>query len=479
MIPTACSPSWCNEAIRKAVGDDFLVGIRWVIDGGPDDSLSADESTKAASILQSEGSIDFFNAIYGSMDTMRGLAMENMPGMGTPIAPWVRAVGQFRREVNVRVFHAARISDLSSARHAVAEGHLDMAGMTRAHIAEPYLVRKLMTGKADQIRPCVGAQHCQSQHRPKCLHNAVTGRETVLNHEIERAASPKKAIVVGAGPAGLEAARVLAARGHDVTVHEAAAVAGGQVRLASECEWRKDLVGIIDWRLAELERAGIELIYNSYIDAETILAQSADFVVLATGGVPQTEFGEGAQHASSAWDVIFRQTSFAPKVLIWDGTGRHPAPTAAQAACKAGSEVTFASIDSGLAQDLTYAETTRWKIEFAKLPLETIYDCSLIAVSRRNNRLEASLLNLLTREVKTHLVDQVIVEMGTIPDDELFSALRGHSVNNGVTDLERLVANKPQSAKRHGFELHRIGDAQSSRNIHAAIYDAYRLCHVA
>src|SRR5690606_31206690 len=105
------------------------------------------------------GGVDFFNAIYGSMDTMRALTMENMPGLGTPIAPWVERVGRFKREVNLPVFHSARISDLASARHAVAEGHIDMAGMTRAQIADPHLVAKLAAGEEDRIRPCVGAQH--------------------------------------------------------------------------------------------------------------------------------------------------------------------------------------------------------------------------------------------------------------------------------------------------------------------------------
>jgi 2,4-dienoyl-CoA reductase-like NADH-dependent reductase (Old Yellow Enzyme family) len=468
-----------HQAIRKAVGDDFLVGIRWVVDGGPDNSLSADESVQAASMLQREGSIDFFNAIYGSMDTLRALAMENMPGIGTPIAPWVEAVGRFRRQVEVPVFHAARISDLASARHAVAEGHMDMVGMTRAQIAEPHLVRKLMAGEVDRVRPCVGAQHCQSQHRPKCLHNAVTGRELTLSHDIARAEKPRRAMVVGAGPAGLEAARVLAERGHQVCVHEAAARAGGQVLLAVECQWRHDLIGIIDWRLAELKRLGVEITYNSYVNAGFIAGEKPDLVVLATGGIPQTDFGEGAEHVHATWDVISRQTPLAPNVLIWDGTGRHPAPMVAQAAHAAGAEITFASIDGGLAQDLTYAETTRWKMEFARTPMQAMHDYRLVSVNRINNRLEATLLNLLTTDLKTITADQVIVDMGTVPDNDLFDSVRAHSANDGMTDPDRLVANQRQPLTGSGFELHRVGDAQASRNIHAAIYDAYRLCHIA
>lgn len=468
-----------HEAIRNAVGDGFVVGVRWVIDEGIDGALSAEDCLEAAQILQAAGAVDFFNAIYGSMDTSRALTIENMPGMGTPIAPWVDAVGRFKREVGLPVFHSARISDLASARFAVSQGHLDMAGMTRAQIADPHLVAKLMRGDEDRIRPCVGAQHCQSQYRPKCLHNAVTGRELALPHVIAAADTCRRAVVVGAGPAGLEAARVLALRGHYVTLHEAAARAGGQIILAASGTWRRDLIGIVDWRLAELDRLGVDIAFNSYLDPEDIAALDPDLVILATGGLPQTKFGPGADLAESCWDVIARQREVAPTVLIWDGTGRHPAPLAAELAYRAGSDVTFVSIDGSLSQDLTYAETTRWKIEFAKMRLRPLFENRLMAIEKANNGLDVTLMNELTHDRDVVTVDQVIVDMGTVPDNALFDALRGLSGNDGITRLEPLLANKTQPRHRAGFELHRIGDAQASRNIHTAIYDAFRICHIA
>ena len=110
--------------------------------------------------------LDFFNAIYGRMDTEAALATDNMPGMASPIAPWLVKVGAFKREVSLPVFHAARISDIATARHAIREGLLDMVAMTRAHIADPYIVAKIAAGLEGRIRPCVGATHCQSQYRP-------------------------------------------------------------------------------------------------------------------------------------------------------------------------------------------------------------------------------------------------------------------------------------------------------------------------
>ncbi|MYE00713.1 MAG: NAD(P)-binding protein, partial [Alphaproteobacteria bacterium] len=221
------------EAIRKAAGDDFLVGFRYVIDEGAAGGLDFDSCVEIARIFEAEGHIDFFNAIYGRMDTEIGLAVDNMPGMASPLAPWLEPVGRFRREVSLPVFHAARIADIATARHAIAGGMLDMVAMTRAQIADPHLVRKLYDGEEARIRPCVGATHCMSPHRPVCLHNAATGRESALPHDVGRAPRRLRVVVVGGGPAGLEAARVAAERGHDVRLHEAANRLGGQVLLAA------------------------------------------------------------------------------------------------------------------------------------------------------------------------------------------------------------------------------------------------------
>lgn len=472
-------PLMVHEAIRRTVGDDFLIGMRFAVDEGPDGALNADEAIAAALILKNAGAVDFFNAIYGSMDTSRALVVENMPGIGSPIAPWVEAVGRFRAEVGLPVFHAARITDVASARHAIAAGKVDMAGMTRAQIADPHLVRKILEGKEEQIRPCVGATHCQSQYRPSCLHNPVTGREMTLRHSIPKADGPARhVVVVGGGPAGLEAARVAAERGHRVTLHEAASDLGGQVILAATGSWRRDLMGLIEWRVDELERLGVTVHTNSYVESEDIALMQPDVVIMATGGLPQVDLDAGSEHANATWDLLAGQQKLTGDVLVFDGTGRHPAPLAAEALAVGGANVLYFSIDQVLAEELTYSERLRWKQKFLAQKIKPTFESRLISVQPYNNRLEARVLNELTHEVTVVHVDHVVVEQGSLPMTEGFEALRERSSNQGVTDLHALVALQPQPTLTSGYELHRIGDAVSSRNIQAALLDAVRIASV-
>ena len=140
-----------------------------------------------AAIFEASGTIDFFNAIYGRIDTEIKLAVDCMPGMASAEAPFLARAGAFKQAVGLPVFHATRITSLETARRAIRDGLLDMVAMTRAHIADPELVAKLARGEGDRVRPCVGTTHCMGPLRPTCIHNPSTGHEATLPHTIERA----------------------------------------------------------------------------------------------------------------------------------------------------------------------------------------------------------------------------------------------------------------------------------------------------
>jgi 2,4-dienoyl-CoA reductase-like NADH-dependent reductase (Old Yellow Enzyme family)/thioredoxin reductase len=466
------------EEIRNQVKDDFIVGLRYVVEEGIPEGITLEESIKIANILECTGMLDFFNAIYGRMDTELALAVDNMPGMASPIAPWLKPVSEFKKATSLPVFHAARISDISTARHAIRESMLDMVAMTRAHIADPHIVKKIEAGQEDQIRPCVGATHCQSPSRPHCLHNPATGRETTLSHIIAPATNIRKIVVVGGGLAGLEAARVSAERGHEVVLFEAAERLGGQVVLGSRASWRKDLIGIVDWRRDQLERLDVRIVMNTYADRNIILAEYPNVVIIATGGVPNIDWIDGSEHCLSVWDVIGAPIPRGDDLIIYDGTGRHPAPQAAEAARLAGRNVSLFSIDGSLGQELTYAERIIWKKKMYSLGVSMRFDYELVQLRQKGNRTCAVFRNMATQEIVEHEADHIVVEHGTEPHDEIYKELRGESLNDGVTDLHRLIAIEPQSWPNatNGFELYRVGDAVASRNVHSAILDSLRLC---
>lgn len=465
------------DEIRRRVGPDFIVGFRFVVDEGMKEGLDFEDCLAIAEVFQNSGTIDFFNAVYGRMDTAIGLARDNMPGMASPIAPWLHKAAAFKREVKLPVFHAARISDIATARHAIAEGLLDMVAMTRAHIADPHIVKKLEAGMEANIRPCVGATHCMSAHRPVCIHNAATGRETWMSHDVGTAGTLRKALVIGGGPAGLEAARVLAERGHTVTLLEAAPRLGGQVLMAATASWRRDVAGIIDWRALELERLGVDVRLNCYTTADDIAGYNSDIVIVATGGTPDLDWIEGAEHVTNVWDSITNPVSEPGDVIIYDGTGRHPAPTAAERWAAAGSKVHYFSIDDSITPELAYGERTYWKKRFYELEIPFNPEFRLMSVERTGNAVTATFENEITNRIHKQSAARVIVEHGTVPADEIFHDLRAASGNDGLTDSGALLEAKPQPAPDTGkFALYRIGDCVTSRNIAAAIYDALRLC---
>lgn len=471
------------DAVRAAVGEKFVVGIRMVADEDFEKGLSKQEGVEIARRLAGSGKVDFLNIIRGSIETDAALT-KVIPVTGMRSSPHLDFAGEIRAATKFPTFHAARISDVATARHAIATGKLDMVGMTRAHIADPHIVKKVMEGREHEIRPCVGATYCLDRiyegGEALCIHNAATGREASIPHIIPKTEGPKrKVVVVGAGAGGLEAARVAAERGHQVTVLEASSQAGGQVRLATQNPRRKELIGIIDWRLAELDRLGVEIRYDTWAEKDDVLALSPDAVVIATGGLPQNPpLTAGDDLVTSSWDIMAGSVKPAENVLLYDDNGGHQGMGAAELIANSGARLELVSPERFFALEMGGMNHVPYMRAFQEKGVTVTINTRLRSVRREGNQLIAELASDFADGWRgERRVDQVVVEHGTLPLDDLYLALKPLSKNAGAIDYEKLVnggdifpVRNPQS----GFVLFRIGDAVASRNIHAAIYDGIR-----
>ena len=211
------------KAIRAAVPEDFIISARMSFDELRENGLGPGELLTVAQDIIDEG-VDVISALGGAIDSDSRLT-RMIPIMGMASAPHLELIGEMKQKLNVPVMHAGKIADVATARYAIEAGVLDLVGMTRALIADPYLPTKIANKTEDQIRPCVGASMCidgiYTAGAAFCIHNPSTGRELELPQTIDAAKAKRNVAVVGGGPAGLEAARTLAEKGHTVTLFEA------------------------------------------------------------------------------------------------------------------------------------------------------------------------------------------------------------------------------------------------------------------
>ena len=469
------------EEARAAVGDDYVLGLRISGDELLEGGLSAEETLEVIRRFATTGMVDFVNVMHGSTVDYRSIAILQL-NMSFPPAPFLYLASAVKQTIDLPVFHAGRITDLATAARAVEEGHVDLVAMTRAHLADPAIGRKLAEGRPEDIRQCVGANYCVDHlfvGEALCVQNPATGRESALPQEVPAGTGGKKVVIAGGGPAGLEAARVAARRGHRVVLFEAEVRTGGQVNLAAKAGWREALSGVTRWLDAQARKEGAEIRTDTKATVEAVLAEVPDVVIVATGGSPDKGPFEGAAHAASTWDILAGTVAAGDSVLLFDDQGDHQAMSVAELLAVRGSKVElvhperFAGVEVGL---------TNWPTHLRELYSKGVVmtpDLRLTAVYPEGNRLVAVLRNEYTLEEEERVVDQVVAEHGTLPVDELYFTLVPQSRNLGEVDLDALIALRPQAvdANPEGqFQLFRIGDAVASRNLHAAIYDSLRLC---
>jgi len=473
------------EEIRAVVSADFIVGVRTT--GGDPDGMSEEEALDINIRYAESGMTDYLNIVYGSVMGSELGVSRSVPPMGTPASPHIDKLKNIRSQVSVPIIHSCRVMDLGSARSALEIGAVDMVGMTRAHMADPHILSKFEAGEEHRIRPCVGAGHCIDQiyhsGAAYCIHNPSTGREQSIPQLVEKGAGPaKRIIVIGAGPAGMEAARVCKLRGHEVKILEASSAAGGQLLIASRAPRRSDLIGIVDWLKGELEHIGVPIEYDRYVEGGDLVDMNVDIVIIATGGMPNVEFFEsGHDLCVSSWDVLTAQVRLSGEILLYDENGAEAGVGTAEYLLDQGQKVHMVTPDRLIGTHIGPTNYPAAMKKFYNAGMQMTTDHRLVSLRRESGKIIARLWCDLTSTPMEKTVDHVVVENGTLPADDVYFELKKDAMNLGMTDIDALADLHPQTINLNEdgkYQLFRIGDAVASRNVHAAMFEARRLCMV-
>ena len=266
-----------------------------------------------------------------------------------------------------------------------------------------------------------------------------------------------------------------------MTVLEAQPDPGGQVRLTAQNPRRREMISIIDWRMAQCAARDVAFHFNTWAEAEDVTALNPDVVIVATGGMPNTELFESGKEqdlVASAWDIIAGDVKPGQNVLIYDESGDHPGLMAAEVAANAGATVEVMTPDRTFAPDIMAMNLVPYMRALQDKDVTFTVTRRLLDVLRDGNELKA-VIGTDYSDLRTEKrYDQVVVNYGTLPMDELYFDLKPLSSNGGAVDYDALIDGQTQTVTRgpaDGFQLFRIGDAVSARNTHAAIYDALRL----
>ena len=450
------------EGIRRACGDEFIIGLAISTSDSFDVTLQGEALAEIVARHDATGHIDYVTCGHGGYLDFERL-MPTFLYADKLTAPFTEELKKVVK--HAKVTSEAHIRTPENAEAVIASGQADMVSIVRGQIADPHLARKTMEGRSEDVRGCISCNQMCWGRRSRdywisCLINPSAGREFEWGGDrFKPAANPRHIVVVGAGPAGLEAARAAAERGHRVDIFEAQPRIGGQFRLAGEQPRRAQILDLLDWYERQFEKLQVRLHLNSFVEAEDIRALNPDAVVLSTGSLPDEDGfqrwmpdrdrlpGIDSGNVYSPEDVMRREAKLGDHVILYDEGGNWRGLGTAWAMAEQGKKVTIVTPEPFIGKEL--ARTS------SDIPLRP--------------RLAKLGVTFLTE----HLIAEWHGSAATIRN-----MLTGEDFRREASALVMSTTNRafdPLSADLADLEIHLIGDAAAPRQAPYAFHEGRKV----
>ena len=442
------------EGIRKAIGEDFTVGIQLCADEKFWGAITTEESREFAQQFEGTGKVDFINVSIGTYYNLYLI----MPSMHTPSGFSIETAEQIKKAVTLPVMASHQIDFPWMADDIVSNGQADAVGFVRNLICDPDLPKKALEGRTEDIRYCIkDNQGCigriNQSKTLSCIQNPSVGNEDLGPKVSNQSSIPKRVMVVGAGPAGLEAARAAGERGHDVTVYEKGERVGGQINLAVKGAGREGMSAVIRYLTHALKKLQVPIVTGVEVTRKTVLEKNPDAVIVATGSRPKIRPVPGEYETPwvlNVWQVLDGQFPVGERVLFLDENSGHHATATVELLADQGKKVDMVTSDLFIGIELAPIGDlylTRQRL----LQKGVTFTTDVVIDEIDGSRVKARAI-YTNEPILFEGYDTIVLDMRNVADDLLYRQLKGEIKG-----------------------LYRAGDCVAPRGIDMAILEGRRL----